>query len=225
MPRLLVVEDDPALCEMVCLSVRAQSFDVDNCNNGEDALDFIALNPYALLILDWNLPGISGLDILKRYRKNGGDAPVLFLTAREDIMDKEEGFAAGADDYLTKPFLVRELLARVRALLRRHKAVTQELLRHLDLTLDPKTYSLKRKEESISLSRKEFELLFFFMTHPNEVFSAQHLASELADDDAEGGDQYARIMIKRLREAIDVVGEESYIKNVRGHGYGLREKI
>ena len=221
MPKLLLVEDELNVRQTVEVTLQSAQYEVDACGDGHSALALLRLSAYDLLVLDWNLPDMTGLDICKRYRQSGGESPVLFLTGRTEQSTIVTGLDAGADDYLKKPFATSELLARVRALLRRHKAITEDVLTHLDLKVDVKSKTVTRKGERISLAPKEFDLLVFFMRHPHEVFSADSIASYISDASEDASENNARTIIWRLREALDVGGQESYIRNVRSHGYGL----
>lgn len=220
MPKILIAEDDAEAREMVALYL-GRDYQVEAVANGRDALHALKHWQYDLLILDWNMPEYTGLDICKQYRLGGGQAPVLFLTGNNTFPDKEQGFTAGADDYMTKPFDLRELNLRVQALLRRHKAIGEEVFTHGDLTMDCKKKTLLRQGTEISLSPREFQLLELFMRHPNETFSAEAIARRLWSNDSDATALNTRVQIKRLRDRIDLPERPSYIKNTQGHGYGL----
>jgi DNA-binding response OmpR family regulator len=224
MAKILVVDDDFDLCDMVreWLS-RRENYTVETANNGNDALAMLQCSRYDVIVLDWELPDISGIDICKRVRTAGDEAPVLFLTGRTALLDKEVGFNAGGDDYLVKPFELKELSMRVKALLRRHKAISEGIICIRDLEMDPKSRRLMRYGQELHLSPKEFSLLEFFMRHPNEVFKPADLLRHVWPSDTEATDQTVRTTIKRLRHTIDPPDGSSYIANVHGHGYRMNK--
>jgi DNA-binding response OmpR family regulator len=221
MSKVLIVDDDQDLCEMVQEWLVNENYKVEMVHSGADALSLFRCSGYDLIILDWELPDFSGIDICRRLRSTGDQVPIIFLTGRKHLPDKEVGFNAGGDDYLTKPFELKELSLRVKALLRRHKSITEDVLKARDLELDQKLRRVKRAGEEVKVAPKEFELLQFLMRHPNEIFKPGDLLRHVWSSDTEATDQTVRTCIKRLRESIDRDDVPSYVSNVHGHGYCL----
>ncbi len=222
MSKILVVEDDIAVCTTLVDLLEMEKYVVESVNTGTEGLDRIQFYSYNLLILDWGLPGITGVEICKKYRAAGGKSPILFLTGRDDVADKEKGFEAGVDDYLTKPFSPNELMARVRALLRRNSVEEQKELSYGAIKLRPSTFRIAIGEQEIELLPREFTLLEFLMKQPEEVFSAEVLLNRVWPSETEGTPQALRTCIKRLRKKIEVPGSGCVIGSVYGMGYKLQ---
>ncbi len=220
MAKILLVEDNLDLSQMVKRWLDHDRHMVDVAYTGKEAMAFLSATEHDLMILDWELPAPSGIEICKHFRSKGGLAPVLFITGRQSIDDKEVGFSVGADDYLTKPFHIKELLMRVQALLRRRPTEAQGPLTCSGLLLDRAGHSASRDGKSLQLSKKEFELLKFFMRHPNQVFSTDELIARLWASDTEATSGTIRAAIKQLRKKI---GDEEgvLIENVFKVGYRL----
>lgn len=225
MTRILVLEDDEDALATLAHLLLKEGYSVERAATGTDALHLLGCSSFELLILDCVVPDMSGLDVCKAYRQRKGEAPVLFLTGKDLIADKERGFMAGADDYLTKPFHITELLLRVRALLRRHKSITEDMLEFGELVLDSKTRQVRRGNDIIHLPPKEFNLLQFLMRHPTEVFSASVLLLHVWPSESAATEQTVRTCVKRLRESIDRANQPSYIQNHRSHGYKLNSEL
>ncbi len=221
MAKILVVEDDPAICSIIVDWLTHQHHTVEVSHNGLEADQYLKMYQYDVIVLDWGLPELSGVEICKRYKTAGGRAPVLMLTGKHDIEDKEEGFNAGADDYLTKPFDIKELSARVRALLRRPTNVYDNILSIRNVSLDPNNHIVTKDGAPIKLTPKEFAVLEFFMRNPNKVFKADALLDHIWNSEAGSGPETVRTCIKRLRRQIDDPGVSSIIENVHGVGYKL----
>lgn len=221
MAKILVVEDDAALRMTIQDTLEFERHQVETAANGIDALAMLGASGYDLLVLDVHLPGADGLEICRYYRKRGGDAPVLFLTARDTISDKEQGYSAGADDYLTKPFHIRELTLRTQALLKRSASKSDDVLCIRNLELNRKTHTVSKAGEKLKLAKMEFTLLEFFMRHSGEVFSTEALVARVWPSESERSPETLRSAIKKLREKIDSAGESSLIQNVHGVGYKL----
>lgn len=219
MAKILVVEDDDAVRAVVRDTLESERHTIDACSDGRAGLAHVETVPYDLLVLDWELPETSGIDICLRFRQRGGHAPVLFLTGRASIEDKERGFAVGADDYLTKPFDARELLMRVRALLRRPVEITPEIITIGDLHLDTNSGVVRRNDAVIKLQPRESALLAFLMRHPDSYFSIEALLDRVWDTDSEATDIALRSCIAKLRRKIDVEGAPSFIESAKGLGY------
>jgi len=221
MPRILLVEDDQELSEKIASALRFQHFQVEVMGNGEDALELLKRFIFDLIILDWNLPEKTGIEICQSFRSRGGNTPILFLTGRGSVLDKETGFMVGGDDYLTKPFHIRELSARIRALLRRPHATERQSLKAGRLALEIETYRVFVDGQAIKLLPKEFALLEFFMKHRNEPFSSKALLEKVWESDTDASEDTIRTYIKTLRRKITPQGEECPLKTIAGYGYQL----
>lgn len=222
MAKVLVIDDDLAVCQVIEDWLESQQHIVEIVNSGCEAESFLSTYQYDVIILDWMLPDANGPDILKKFRTSGGQTPVLMLTGRGQTHEKEHGLDAGADDYLTKPFDTRELAARVRALLRRAPAVSNVLLTAHHVTLSTVSREVKSNGKTVKLYPREFVLLEFLMRHQGQVFSADTLLDRLWKADAEVGPETIRTCVKRLRQVLDVPGQESVVETVHGVGYKLR---
>jgi DNA-binding response OmpR family regulator len=221
MAKILLVEDEPDFSTLIGEYLRSEHHVVEAVASGEDALDRLRFYKYDVVILDWMLPKLSGIEVCKAYRSTGGTAPILLLTAKRHVDEKEQGLDAGADDYLTKPFEMKELYARIRALLRRPQVFSGSVLQVGELVLEPGSYKMTRSGAEIALLPKEFALLEFLMRHPNQVFSAEALLDRVWSSDSEASPETIRTYIKRLRKKIDVDGQPSILSTVHGVGYKL----
>ena len=225
--RILVVEDDQKIANATKRGLVRQSYAVDISYNTDDAQGNIDSVSYDLIILDRMLPGaVDGLGLLRNIRKSGNQTPVLFLTAKDKILDRAEGLNAGADDYLVKPFSYLELLARVRALLRRPKTGVTEILKMGDLELDTLRKSAHRADQKIELSYKEFALLEYFMRHPGNVHSKDKLIENVWDFDSDILPNTVEVYINYLREKLEKPFSKSrkLIHTKRGYGYYFGEE-
>jgi len=223
MAKILFVEDDQGLAEMVLEWLVCERHSIEHLTDGQSGLDYLQYGKYDIAILDWTLPGKTGLDICRQHRANGGTTPVIMLTAKGGETDKELGLDSGADDYLTKPFSVKELSARIRALLRRPHKTLSNIIEIKDLKLDSVKHSLTKDGKEISLLPKEFTLIEFFMRHPDEIFSSEALLDRIWHSDSEATPDAVRTCLKRLRRKIDQDSSEnlSYIKTVPKLGYKM----
>jgi two-component system, OmpR family, manganese sensing response regulator len=222
MAKILLVEDDCDLAEMTSHRLSASGHIVEIVHDGQQALDFMKTEQYELVVLDWNLPNLSGLDILKDYRNFGGKSAILMLTTRSAMTDKIAGFDHGADDYLPKPFDMRELISRIQSLLRRPPVSGTNELKVLDLELNPTNHMLKRGGSNIHLQRQDFALLEFLIRHKGEAFSAESLIARVWHSESSASINGLRMAMVRLRKAIDTPGQESLIENVPRVGYRIR---
>lgn len=220
----MLVEDDKVLANNVTQWLEFEHYVVEGVTDGEDALDRLRYYNYDVVILDWGIPKLAGIEVLRSYRAGGGTTPVLMLTGKDTIVDKELGLDSGADDYLTKPFHVKELSARIRALLRRPQPMTGNSLTFNDLELDTLNHTVKKGNKDIRLLPKEFSLLEFFIRHPNQVFSAENIIDRVWNADSEVSPESVRTYVTRLRSKIDVKGQDSIIETVHGVGYKLGPK-
>jgi len=219
MAKLLIVEDEVKFATKLREYLQMEQHVVDMAHSAEDAWQFLEMYKYDVLIFDWNLPGMTGVDLCKKFRAGGGSTPVLMLTGKSEIDDKEVGFDSGADDYLSKPFDARELMARIRALTRRRALLQSHKVAAGGLTLDSQATKVTKDGKDVQLQPKEFVLLEFLMKNPNEVFSSKALLERLWDADKEASEDTIRTYMKTLRRKI-VSGEEVCpIKTVHGLGY------
>ena len=211
------------LAEMVTEWLSSQHHSIEHLVDGQKGLDYLQYGKYDVAIIDWNVPGTSGLEICKQHRAQGGSTPIIMLTARGAENDKEIGLDAGADDYLTKPFSVKELSARLRALLRRPHSVVANTLQIKDLVLDPMKHTLIRDNKEIRLLPREFLMLEFFMRHPDELYTSEALLDRIWHSDSEATPDAVRTCLKRLRKKIDKQADESmsYIQTVAKLGYKM----
>ena len=223
MAKILLVEDDQGLAEMVLEWLVCERHSIEHIKDGQEGLNYLQYGKYDLAILDWTLPNRTGLDICKEHRANGGTTPVIMLTAKGAETDKELGLDSGADDYLTKPFSVKELSARIRALLRRPQLTLPNTLQVKDLQLDTVKHTLTKNGESIQLLPKEFTLIEFFMRHPDEIFSSEALLQRIWHSDSEATPDAVRTCLKRLRKKIDgnLAENMSYIQTIPKLGYKM----
>ncbi len=221
MAKILVVEDDIDLAEVLTFTLSSKGHSVHKLVKSDEAIPILKVYKFDLVILDWMMPRISGIQILKEYRESGGKCPVLMLTAKTSVDDKEVGLDAGADDYLTKPFDTKELLARVRALLRRPHSLSATLLQAGEIALDPVSCLVTKAGQELHLRPKVYSLLEFFMRHPGQVFSSDAILERVWMDDSLASAETVRTHIKLLRKAIGEQNDDSLIKNVRNRGYLL----
>jgi DNA-binding response OmpR family regulator len=221
MAKILIVEDEIDLSEPVRAYLTHEHHLVEVVADGREAMERLRFYKYDLIILDWMLPGVQGVDVCKTFRASGGTTPILMLTSRKQTQDKITGLDAGADDYITKPFDVAEISARVRALLRRPQQVTTNVLAARNVTLDPTTFKVTRDGADVQLLPKEFALLEFFMRYPGQVFSAEALLDRVWSSESEASPETIRTYIKRLRQKLDTPGQPSMLVTVHGVGYKL----
>lgn len=221
MPKVLVVEDDDNMREIIVDWLEAEHYSVEESANGKDAQDKLAVYSYDLVILDWQLPELSGLDLLKKLRAQGDKTPVIMLTGKKLIDEKELGLDSGADDYLTKPFHVKELTARIRSLLRRSSGSATNVLRVREIELDPSSFTVKKNGMEVQLAKREFAVLEFFMRNPNKVFSVEALLERVWASESDSSELAVRTCLKKLRQKIEAEGERPLIKTVHGVGYKL----
>ncbi len=219
MAKIFLVEDNKSLCLNIQDWFEHKHHKLEFMHDGLDGLAMLGCSNYDLLIFDVKIPGIDGFELCRRFRSTGGKTPVIMLTGQDKIHDKEMGFAVGADDYLTKPFHLEELYIRVQAQLRRSNSNYENALRYGEFELNHATFSARRANKALTLSRGEFALLEFFMRNPRSIFSPEALLSHVWQTDSEPSSETVRTSIKRLRKKIDNHGQPSVIKNIHGVGY------
>lgn len=226
MAKILLVEDSREMASTIVTWLNAEHHEVAHCEDGLEGLDRLKFESFDIAILDWELPGMSGLDICKQYREGGGKVPVLMLTAKAQINDRTTGLDSGADDYLTKPFALKELSARLRALLRRPAEIKNNVLEVGDLSLDTVKYRIMKNGKEVQLMPRDFALLEFLMRNVDHVFSAEALLQRVWAGDSEASPSALRTAIKRIRQKLDDSDDEgsSIIENIPRVGYRLREK-
>jgi two-component system OmpR family response regulator len=224
--RALVVDDEAALGELIQLALRYEGWQVETATDGASALSKARALAPDVIVLDIMMPGLDGLEVLRRVRATGDDVPVLFLTAKDAVADRVVGLTAGGDDYVTKPFSLEEVVARLRGLLRRSgRAVsgyTDPVLRVGDLTLDEESYEVTRGGRPIELTAKEFELLRYLMRNPRRVVSKLQILDRVWSYDFEGRSSIVEIYISYLRKKIEGEGLPPLIHTVRGVGYLIK---
>jgi DNA-binding response OmpR family regulator len=223
--RILLVEDEVKLARFIELELTSEGYEVRVANDGMEGLTLAReVNP-DLAILDWMLPGMTGVEICRRLRSTGSAIPVILLTAKDEIGDRVTGLDAGADDYVVKPFSIEELLARIRARLRSVSETekNETVLRFQDLTVNPLTREVYRGDRAIELTAKEFDLLEYLLSHPRQVFTKNQILENVWGYDFMGDSNIIEVYIRYLRLKLEEKGEKRLVHTVRGVGYALRE--
>ncbi|NET27942.1 response regulator transcription factor [Okeania sp. SIO1I7] len=220
---ILVVEDEAKLAQFIELELKYEGYQVTVANDGFAGITMAREIKPDLIILDWMLPGISGLELCRRLRTTGDKVPIILLTAKDDVSDRVAGLDAGADDYVLKPFSVEELLARVRAHLRRTQEPNPDLLMFEDLSLNRSTREVYRDNRAIELTAKEFDLLEYLMAHPRQVLTRDRILETVWGYDFMGDSNIIEVYIRYLRLKLESNEEKRLIQTVRGVGYVLRE--
>ena len=223
-PRLLLVEDDRALAELLVWHFEREEFDVVRTADGEEALLLAEESPPDIVILDWMIEGISGIEVCRRLRRREATAnvPIIMLTARGEESDRIRGLETGADDYVTKPFSPRELVARVGAVLRRVRpALAGERLAYADIEMDVAAHRVRRGGEAVALGPTEFRLLRHLLEHPGRVFSRERLIGAVWSQDSDIDARTVDVHVRRLRKALNQGGRPDLIRTVRSAGYSL----
>jgi len=222
MARILLVEDEESIAHATKSALEHERHVVDLSMTGQDAEERLRSTDYDILILDWGLPDTTGLEICRIYRQRGGTAPILFLTGRSSVRDKALGFSDGADDYLTKPFDLKELTLRINALLRRPRQMVDNILKVADIELDWVKHRVFKDGQPVQLSPTEFQLLEFFFRHQNQCFSQEALLANVWTLDSEVTVEAVKATIKRLRQKIDP--EQKLLRTLYGVGYIFETK-
>ncbi|MFN3742829.1 MAG: response regulator transcription factor [Anaerolineales bacterium] len=222
MLKILVIEDDPAILRLLQRGLTMEGYQVDTAVDGENGLKLFQERQPDLIVLDLMLPGIDGMEVCQRIRQKS-KVPILILTAKDAIQDRVEGLDAGADDYLVKPFNLEELLARIRALLRRTEQERQPLLQFEDVTMNTITREVYRGERKLQLTKKEYQLLELFLRHPRQVLTREVIFDRIWGYDFGGESNVLEVYIRYLRQKMELNGEPRLIYTVRGVGYVMRE--
>lgn len=222
--RLLLAEDEKTLSNALVTILKHNNYSVDSVYNGEDAIDYIETGVYDGAILDIMMPKIDGITVLKTIRAGGNKMPVLLLTAKSDVDDKVLGLDAGADDYLTKPFVTKELLARIRAMTRRQAELTDNSLSFGDLKLDRVSFELSSPSGKLPLTAKEFQIMESFMNHPSQIISAERLMEKIWGFDSDSEINVVWTYISYLRKKLKLLQSGVTIKAVRNIGYTLENE-
>lgn len=221
--RILVVEDETDLNRMIKQQLKDVGYGVDSCFNGEEALDYLSVTDYDLIITDIMMPQKDGLTLIKELREEGKTVPVLFLSAKDSVEDRVQGLDCGGDDYLVKPFAFAELLARIRVLLRKNSGIKTNRLTAGDLIMDVNAHTVQRGGRNIVLSAKEFQLLHYLLVNKGIVLSRERLANHIWDFGYDGVSNIIDVYIRYLRKKIDEGFDRPLIHTVRGRGYMLKE--
>lgn len=224
MSKLLIVDDDVTVLNQLARVLSERGWQVDTASTGKDAQQFLTHFKYDFILLDWSLPDTAGVEICRNFRAQGGLTPIFMVTGRGEITDKEEGFAAGADDYLTKPFDVRELLARLQSAQRRSSRMQAGRLQVQGVTLDLSLRTLSHDGEKTHLSSTECSLLDFLFRHPDRFFSASDLFESVWPSDTDASEGTVKAHVKLLRRKLSLIGCPDLIKTVRGSGYIIESK-
>lgn len=224
MAKILLVEDDAALAKSITECLESEGHRVQTAHDGADGLQYLQCSGFDVAILDWQLPSLSGPEICEKYRNGGGKMPILMLTQKSNVTDREKGLDSGADDYLSKPFEVRELRARIRALLRRSTGLFSAARESSGLILDYAGCAVTIGAKRVRLLHREFDLLEFLMRHPQTFFPAEKLLDHVWQADTEASVEAVRTCISRLRTKLDQPGtRNSVIETVKGWGYKLSD--
>jgi DNA-binding response OmpR family regulator len=223
MAHILLVEDEVKLARFIELELGSEGYRVSVAHDGMTGLALVRESEPDLAILDWMLPGLTGVELCRRMRSTGIKIPVILLTARDEVSDRVTGLDAGADDYLVKPFSIEELLARIRAHLRRTQETDEDLLQFEDLTLNRRTREVHRGQRSIDLTAKEFDLLQYLMSHPRQVFTRDQILESIWGYDFLGDSNIIEVYVRYLRLKLEQDSEKRLIHTARGVGYSLRE--
>ena len=225
MMRILFAEDDRDISKAVQTLLTRSGYSVDTVYNGRDAIDYIEQGDYDGAILDWMMPGLSGIEVLAQMRANGITTPVLMLTARDAIKDRVEGLDTGADDYLPKPFAASELLARIRAMLRRKEDYKHDVIKFADIELDKSAMAIRCHNKSVSLTNKAFQLMEMLVEHPGAVLSISQIMERVWGCDSDAEVNVVWVNISFLRKKLSELGAHVKIQAVRGVGYSLESTL
>ena len=220
---ILLVEDEIKLAKFIQLELGYEGYEISVAHDGIAGLTTARELQVDLIILDWMLPGLSGLEICRRLRTTGNKVPIILLTAKDEVSDRVAGLDSGADDYLVKPFSIEELLARIRARLRQGQEIDANMLEFADLTLNRRTREVYRGKRLIELTAKEFDLLEYLLVHPRQVITRDRILEKVWGYDFMGDSNIIEVYIRYLRLKLEAMGEQRLIQTVRSVGYVLRD--
>lgn len=220
--KVLVIEDEKKIASLIQKGLKAQGFVVDACHDGDEGFTLATTRPYDAIILDIMLPGRDGLSILRNLRERGIAVPVILLTARSELNERLEGLNLGADDYLTKPFYIEELIARLHVITRRSSGAVQSILAVADLTMNLLTREVERGGRKIELTAREFEMLEQLARSPGRVLTRPQICERVWSYDFDPGTNIVEVYIQRLRKKLEQVGETKLIETIRGVGYRMK---
>ncbi len=224
MAKILLIEDDEILADQIDVYLVAKDFTVETCHDGRHAQELLEFGKFDLIIVDWGLPNVSGVEIVRKFRASGGVTPILMLTGKDKVDEKETGFDAGADDYLTKPFDARELHARARALLRRAPEFQGSRLEASGLSVDTSSHQAFFKDNKLTLQPKEFQLLEFLLRHKGKAVRTKDLLDYVWSSDSDVTSETLYTYIRALRKKIQILGgDPNVIATVHAVGYTIRE--
>ena len=221
--RLLLAEDEQELSKALVTVLKHNNYSVDAVFDGEDALDYLLAGEYDGAILDIMMPKMDGITVLKKVRASGSNLPIMMLTAKSEIDDRVTGLDSGADDYLTKPFSMKELLARVRAMTRRQEVMTDSVLKLADLSLDRATYTLSTPKSQLKLANKEYQMIEMLLTNPGQIISVDQFMDKIWGYDSEAEQNVVWVYISYLRKKLAALEAHVKIKATRGLGYSVEE--
>lgn len=221
--RILVAEDEKDMNRIICKRLKEEGYSVDSCFDGVEVFDYLACAEYDAIVLDIMMPRMDGLQVLRKLRDDNNQIPVLLLTAKDRVEDRVTGLDAGADDYLVKPFAIRELLARIRVMLRKPASVKTTVYTLADLEVHTDTHQVIRANQELPLSAKEFSLLWYMIQNAGIVLSREKLEQHIWNYDFSGGSNVIDVYIRYLRKKIDDGFDKKLIHTIRGEGYVLRE--
>lgn len=224
MQKLLIIDDDVSLSIELEKILQQHDWLVERANNGMDGLQLLKCSSYDFILLDWNMPEMNGIEVCRRFRAQGGETPIIFLTGRSAVEDKESGLDAGGDDYLTKPFEPRELLARMRVIQRRPRSIVREKLTLSNFEFDPKLRRATIGGASVQLSVTESNILEFFLRHRNTFFTAAQVFANVWPSDSEVSVETVRVHMQYLRGKLARIGADKLIETVKGAGYIVRDE-
>jgi DNA-binding response OmpR family regulator len=220
--KILLIEDDIKLAQFIEMELTCESYQVSMAHNGLDGLTQARHTPPDLVILDWMMPGLTGVEICRRLRSTGSKVPIILVTARDEISDRVAGLDAGADDYVIKPFSIEELLARIRSNLRRTKDEDSDMLEFEDLSLNRRTREILRSGRAIELTVREYELLEYLMVHRQQVMTRDQILEKVWGYDFGGDSNVIEVYVRTLRQKLEVDSASRLIQTVRGVGYVMR---
>jgi DNA-binding response OmpR family regulator len=224
MRKLLIIDDDVSLSTELQKILEQHDWRVERADNGKDGLQLLRCSSYDFILLDWNMPEMDGIDVCRRFREEGGQTPIIFLTGRHELDDKESGLDAGGDDYLTKPFEPRELLARMRTIERRPRSIVRETMTLNKLEFDPKLRRATVDGAAVQLSLTESNILEFLLRHRNAFFTASQIFASVWPSDSEASAETVRVHMQYLRGKLARIGADKVIETVKGAGYTVRDE-